>query len=250
MDATLDVPGLPQSATGQTALLTGLNAPQQLGHHYGPYPNQTLRDLLAQHSLFQRLLDAGYRVAFANAYPDRYHDRLMRGTGRASAMARAAHLAGVRLRGPEDLRAGRALSAFLTNRGWREYLGYHDMPVIGVAEAGRRLARLAQEYDFTVFEYYHTDIVGHRGVQARILEVLEEVDTFLGGMIEALDPGTLLLMVSDHGNVEDWRTTRHTRNPAFGLAVGTGKAWRPAVERIAKLTDVASVVGEVLGIGD
>lgn len=250
VDATLGVPGLPQSATGQTALLTGLNAPQHLGQHYGPYPNQGLRDLLAQHSLFRRLKDAGYRVAFANAYPERYHERLTRGTGRASAIARAAHLAGVRLRGAEDLRAGRALSAFLTNRAWREHLGYPDMPIIDVAEAGRRLARLAADYDFTLFEYYRTDIVGHRGVQARILETLEEVDTFLGGVLDALDPDTLLLVVSDHGNVEDWCTTKHTHNPALGLVVGTEQAWRPVVRSIARLTDVAPVVKAILEAGD
>ncbi|MBI3975273.1 MAG: metalloenzyme, partial [Armatimonadetes bacterium] len=37
-DATLGVPGLPQSATGQTALLTGLNAPALIGRHVTAYP--------------------------------------------------------------------------------------------------------------------------------------------------------------------------------------------------------------------
>ncbi len=199
VDATLGVPDLPQSATGQTALLTGLNAPRRLGRHYGPYPNQMLRDLLAEHSLFRRLLSAGHRVAFANAYPERYHERLTRGKGRASAIARAAHLAGVR--------------------------------------------------DFTLFEYYHTDIVGHRGVQARILEVLEEVDAFLGGILEHLGDGTLLVVVSDHGNVEDWRTTKHTRNPALALFVGDDGLWRRVVRRITKLTDIAPAVLRILDIG-
>ncbi|NJN93408.1 MAG: phosphoglyceromutase, partial [Anaerolineales bacterium] len=39
LDACLGVPGLPQSATGQTTILTGYNAPAVLGEHYGPYPN-------------------------------------------------------------------------------------------------------------------------------------------------------------------------------------------------------------------
>lgn len=246
MDATLGVPDLPQSATGQTALLTGLNAPQLLGRHHGPYPDLALRDLLAEHGLFRRVQESGHRVAFANAYPDRYHDRLIRGTGRASAMARAAYLAGVRLRGPDDLRAGRALSAFLTNRGWREYLGYRDMPVIDAAKAGRRLARLARNYDLTVFEYYHTDIAGHRGVQARILDVLEEVDALLGGILEALDSGIFLVVVSDHGNVEDWRTTKHTRNPALGLLVGGDGKWRQVARRVTRLTDIAPAILDLL----
>jgi len=47
-DATLGVPGLPQSATGQTALLTGLNAPALVGRHVTAYPTAALRDLLAR----------------------------------------------------------------------------------------------------------------------------------------------------------------------------------------------------------
>lgn len=247
LDATLGVPGLPQSGTGQTALLTGINAPKKRGGHHGPYPDEPTRALLQEWSLFKRLTDAGYRVAFANAYPDRYHERLARGTGRASAIARAAHMAGVRLRGPDDLREGRAVSAFLTNQGWRDHLGYTDIPLISVQEAGRRLARLAEDYDFTLFEYYHTDIAGHRGVQARILEVLEEVDGFLSGVMEGMDTNEIgVLIASDHGNIEDWRTTKHTLNPALLIAVGNSglPAW--AADRMRKLTDVAPAIIELL----
>jgi len=37
-DATLGVPGLPQSGTGQTTIFTGINAPAAIGEHLGPYP--------------------------------------------------------------------------------------------------------------------------------------------------------------------------------------------------------------------
>src|SRR5512140_1367044 len=43
LKATLGVPGLPQSGTGQTTLLTGINASAQIGKHFGPYPYSTLR---------------------------------------------------------------------------------------------------------------------------------------------------------------------------------------------------------------
>ena len=39
LDAGLGVEGLPQSATGQAVLLTGVNIPAELGYHYGPKPN-------------------------------------------------------------------------------------------------------------------------------------------------------------------------------------------------------------------
>lgn len=249
-DATLGVSGLPQSGTGQTALLTGSNAPRNSGRHHGPYPDEPARALLREHSLFRRLTEAGHRVAFANAYPDRYHERMARGTGRASAIARAAQMAGVRLRGPEDLRAGQALSPFLTNQGWRDHLGYTDMPVISVEEAGRRLAKLAADHDFTLFEYYHTDMAGHRGVRARILEVLEQVDQFLGAVIENLNDETVVLVTSDHGNIEDWSTTDHTLNPAFLMAVGDDGVPAWAAQRIQKITDVAPAIVELLKTGE
>ena len=47
MDATLGVEGLPQSGTGQVALLTGRNAPRIFGRHFGPWPPVSLRPLLA-----------------------------------------------------------------------------------------------------------------------------------------------------------------------------------------------------------
>ncbi|MCK6584127.1 MAG: hypothetical protein L6Q49_13600, partial [Anaerolineales bacterium] len=36
IDPNLGVKGLPQSATGQAVLLTGINIPAELGYHYGP----------------------------------------------------------------------------------------------------------------------------------------------------------------------------------------------------------------------
>ena len=49
-DTTLGVTGLPQSATGQTTLFTGINAAAHLGRHLEGFPNAVLRDLLMEHS--------------------------------------------------------------------------------------------------------------------------------------------------------------------------------------------------------
>jgi hypothetical protein len=54
LDARLGVKGLPQSATGQTTILTGQNAPAAIGKHYGPYPDQRLRAMLDD-SIFSRV---------------------------------------------------------------------------------------------------------------------------------------------------------------------------------------------------
>ena len=85
-DATLGVPGLPQSATGQTTIFTGVNASREIGEHLGPYPNAALRRILAQDNIFQRLVAANRRAAFANAYPPIFFERLARGKARRSAL--------------------------------------------------------------------------------------------------------------------------------------------------------------------
>ena len=49
LDAGLGVPGLPQSATGQATLFTGVNAAVEMGRHVTGLPGPRLRDLVARH---------------------------------------------------------------------------------------------------------------------------------------------------------------------------------------------------------
>jgi 2,3-bisphosphoglycerate-independent phosphoglycerate mutase len=243
LDAQLGIPGLPQSGTGQTTILTGVNAPALLGRHYGPYPNQPLRDLLGNGNLFRQLLTAGQPVAFANAYPDRFLDRLGRGTERLSANTRAALLAGLKLRGPVDLKAGRAVSALLTNEYWRNW-GY-DMPELSAAEAGAQLARLADDHALTYFEFWYTDVAGHRQDRELSLHILNMLDRFIGGALDTLDLSrSLLMVISDHGNFEDWRTPKHTHNPALTLLVGAGH--ETMASRLQSLQDVTPSLKAIL----
>lgn len=245
VDATLNVPGLPQSGTGQTALLTGLNAAAHLGEHYGPYPNEALRRLLRQGTLFQRLLEAGQPVAFANAYPDRFLDRFRRGKGRLSANTRAAVEAGLKLRGPLDLQRGRGLSALLTNEYWHTW-GY-DMPQLSPRQAGAQLVALAADHRLTFFEFWYSDIVGHKQDRKMALAVLQKLDEFLAGILDTLDlTRSLLLVISDHGNFEDWTTSKHTTNPVLALVAGA--AQQALAGRLTSLVDVTPALLEALGI--
>ncbi len=45
-DACLGVEGRPQSASGQTTILTGVNAPAMVGYHKQGFPNQALLDIM------------------------------------------------------------------------------------------------------------------------------------------------------------------------------------------------------------
>ncbi len=239
LDATLGIPGLPQSGTGQTAILTGKNAPALLGEHLGPYPTSLLRELLARESLFKTLLDAGYPVAYANAYPDQFLDRVKRGKGRLSANTTAARLAGLKLRGREDLQRGRAINALLSNDFWPE--PEVDLPAVTPFQAGENLAGLAEDYALTFFEFWYSDYLGHKQERERSVEVLGILDEFLSGILTRLDPRqSLLLVISDHGNFEDWTTKKHTANPALTLLFGAG--FTPLVPQLKSLTDITPAV--------
>jgi 2,3-bisphosphoglycerate-independent phosphoglycerate mutase len=242
LDASLGVPGLPQSGTGQIALLTGENAPSLFGRHFGPWPPVRLRPLLEERSLLRQGVEAGLRVAFANAYPEGYPgDRSSR---RVAAPPLAAAAAGLLTRHHDALRSGEAVASEIVNEGWRRHLGFTGLPAVTPAQAGRNLARIAADADLTLFAHYLTDHAGHRGGMAGAIEALERVDAFLGGVLDRLSEDTLLLVASDHGNVEDVRA-QHTLNPALGLAVGPGAG---AAAGMRAITEVAPAACRALGI--
>ncbi|MCS7259619.1 MAG: peptidase [Anaerolineae bacterium] len=235
LDARLGIPGLPQSGTGQTTLLTGVNAPALLGYHDGPYPNQQLRALLDRGNLFRSFLALGHPVAYANAYTDRFLRRITRGTQRLSANSWAALLAGLTLRGAQELRSGKAVSGLLTNDYFHQQ-GY-QVPSVTPEQAGENLARLAQEHILSYFEFWITDLAGHRRDWELALHILQQLDRFLLGLLDHLDlTRSLVLVISDHGNLEDMSTPRHTLNPAMALVIGTHHA--AVAARLNDLTDV------------
>ncbi len=243
LDARLNVPGLPQSATGQTTILTGRNAPALLGEHSGPYPNQPLRDLLANHSIFKTLLNAGRPVAYANAYPHRFIERWQRGKGRLSANTQAAALAGLKLRSTDDLRRGRAIGALFSNEFWPEPGA--NLPPLTARQAGKQLAALAQEHTLTFFEFWYSDMLGHKQERGETLKMLHRLDDFLAGILEQMaGSDSLLLVVSDHGNLEDWSTSKHTTNPALTLLAGAGTP--EVAARLHSLADVTPALLEYL----
>jgi len=236
MDALMGVPGLPQSGTGQVSILTGRNAPELLGRHFGPWPPVRLRSLLRDDNVLRSAVTAGAEVIFANAYPRGYPAGLS--TRLVAAPPLAALGAGLALRDHEDLAAGRAIASEIVNDGWRTHMGFHRLPVASEQEAGATLASLATEADLTFFAHYRTDLEGHRGGMRGAVDALERVDRFLAGILGALAQDTLLLMVSDHGNIEDVRVG-HTRNPVLGGLFG---ASLPRSEDLRTLPDIAPFV--------
>jgi hypothetical protein len=222
LDPNLGVTGLPQSGTGQTALFTGVNASKLVGKHFGPYPYSTLKPVLEERNVLRRLIAAGRTVAFANAFPERFFEYARQPRARLTVTTLSCGYAGVPLRTHVDLAAGSAVSADITAEGWGA-LGHPDVKPVEPAEAGRRLARLTGEHDFVLFEYWKTDHAGHSQKMHEAVDVLEKFDGFLVGIMEVLDTrDSLLLITSDHGNVEDLSTRTHTRNPEPLILYGEG----------------------------
>ena len=74
-DARLGVEGRPQSASGQTTILTGINAPAAIGSHKQGFPNQALLDIIREHSIFLQLKHSGVdSLTFANTYTKKFFE--------------------------------------------------------------------------------------------------------------------------------------------------------------------------------
>ncbi|MDH7578409.1 MAG: metalloenzyme [Bacillota bacterium] len=242
-ETCLGIPGLPQSASGQTTLWTGVNAAARVGFHVNGYPTGTLIKILEEASIFKKLKSSGKRVAFANAYRPEYFEQVAQRRRRHSSSTVAALSAGLALRTLDDLRFGRAVYQDITNE-MLSRLGY-EVPVRSPAEAGTRLARLAAGYDFTLFEYFQTDIAGHRQDFFRARHLLTLLDTFLKEITANVDPFEfLILVVSDHGNVEDLSTDTHTVNPVPTLIIG--REARKFSGSIKSLEDITPLIVEIL----
>jgi len=223
-DPRLGLAGRPQSATGQAAILTGRNVPAEIGEHYGPRPNPAVRAILDADNVFKRVIAGGGTAALINAYPPRFHELIASGKRLPSSIQQAALSAGLRLFTDADLYAGTAMSPDWTGEGWRAELGYSDTPVYGRAEAGALLARLAMQRDFTFFSHWVTDVIGHRGPFERGVAVLELFDGVMAGLLDAWDDDAgLIVITSDHGNMEDLSTRKHTENDVPTVVIGAAR---------------------------
>ena len=234
IDANLGVEGLPQSATGQTTLLTGFNAAAALGHHVTAFPGARLQQILLEHSIFKQVVASGREATFANAFSRHYFELVERRKMRYSASVWAVRAAELPLRDVAQLREGDALTWDIT----REHLseGSEKVEAIPARQAGAQLALLASRHHFTMFETFLTDLVGHGRTNVSPVEVVERIDGLLAGVVSELTQETSVILTSDHGNFEVLSHRRHTRNPVPLLAIGRDAG---AFATVRSLIDVA-----------
>lgn len=241
IDACLNVAGLPQSATGQAALLTGRNVSAEIGYHYGPKPDQATAAHLSDGGIFGALTRVGKRAALVNAYPAGYFQGIQSGKRLYSSIPLAVTNAGLSLFNSDDLMAGRAISADFTAEGWRERMNMPEMQVLTALEAGLRLGNLARAYDFAFFEYWLTDYAGHGQNMEDAERLLAQFDIVLGGLLSEWHDKDLILITSDHGNLEDLSTRRHTANKVPLLLIGN-RALRDHFKIVIDLTGVCPAI--------
>ena len=250
VDPNLGVVGLPQSATGQAVLLTGINIPAELGYHYGPKPNPEVAQYLDGKTIFSKTVKAGKKTALLSAYPPRYFAGINSGKHLYSAIPLALTNAGVPLFTQDDYHAGNALAADFTGKGWREFLHLPDAPIYEPKEAGKKLAELASQYDFSLFEYWATDYAGHKQDMDSAVSQMERFDEVLKGLLES-KPGwqpDMTLLTSDHGNMEDLSTRRHTAANVPLLLFGDKSHRHEFQKDIHDLTGIAPAIARFLEI--
>jgi 2,3-bisphosphoglycerate-independent phosphoglycerate mutase len=240
VNTTLRVPGLPQSGTGQTAIMTGVNASKYVGKHFGPHPYSTLVPVIKEKNLFVQLKRMNRSFFFANGYPDRYLQYILGAKGRVPTIALSYLSAGGTLNTHEHIKAQRAISADISGTRWQE-LGHPDIEPADPVNAGNLFYQLGKSHDLIFFEYFVTDHAGHAQEMPLAVEMLERMDGFIAGIMEKFDPANdLLLLISDHGNIEDLSVKTHTMNPVPLIVIG--KHHPHFSSRIKNLTHVTPAV--------
>jgi hypothetical protein len=243
-DARLGVDGRPQSASGQTTILTGINAPALIGYHKQGFPNQALLDIIREHSIFLQLKRAGVNeITFANTYTENFFESRPRWT---SATTAAVEAAGLRFNRVSDLRAGRAVYQDFTNAMLIEHGEQVDLRT--PEEAAEVLANIVSANQFTLYEYFIPDKIGHAQDHDAAARVLRSLASFIRALLANLDlKRTTVILTSDHGNIEDLSVRNHTLNLVPTIIWGEHR--EDLAARIHSLNDITPAIVDVLTKG-
>jgi len=247
LDTTLGVEGIPQSATGQTALLTGVNGAEALGYHLFGFPNKLLIEIIKKNSLLKQAKDAGLKPAFINAFRPKFFEMgdLVWTKMRLSVTTWVNHSAGLPFFSINDVANERSIYQDFTNTELKVQ-GF-DLPVFSPEKAGSILAKQSRSYDLVLYEYFRTDAAGHRRQMDRAVYEIMRIEGFLQALLSGVDlESTLVILTSDHGNIEDLSRKSHTLNRALTLLFGAGA--KETAESLNSLLDLPEAILHALGV--
>ena len=242
VDANMGVAGIPQSGTGQTSIFCGVNASEIIGKHFGPFPFSTLKPIIEKDNIFNFFLEKGMKVSFANAFPKIFFDYINSGRKRLNVTTLMALNSNVKMFDVDDMLAGKGVSSDITNGRWNTKLKY-DLPIITPEEAASTLLNISSENDFTLFEYFFTDHLGHGRNKDEFDTLLDDLDRFLFKIISEFPEEATLLICSDHGNLENIGIKGHTNNPTLTITTGY-----KALELKNKIKDLSHIKSAILDL--
>ena len=218
IDACLTVPGLPQSATGQATMFTGVNAPVFMGRHCEGFPGPNLRAKIRENNLFMELAKRGKKIKFADAYLvdtiEEIEAYRFKSVTTVMALTEPQSISTI-----DDLFDDQAILQDITRETIQDR--FPDIPTVSPVDAAFHLFSLARAHDFTLFEFFQTDAAGHTQDYARACAVLRLFDKFLASLTRYTQAaGITLVMTADHGNIENMSEHRHTCNPIPFITYG------------------------------
>ena len=238
IDARLGIDGPPQSATGQATMFTGNNCAAAMGKHCEGFPGPNLRKIVETGNLFLELRKRGKSVCFSDAYlvdsADELASRRFKSVTTVMALT-----APETIRTVDDLLNGQAVMQDLTRETIQDR--WPDIAVIPPQRAADHLAAIARRNDFTLFEFFQSDVAGHSMDYARACAVLRTYDRFLASLVRFAEAmGVTIVLTSDHGNVENMSERGHTLNPVPFVAFGPKEEFLR--ERVSSLVDVTPAI--------
>ena len=219
-DASMGVKGLPQSATGQTAIWTGIKAPEILNRHVSGYPSFTLRKIINELSCIKILDERNKKVAFLNAYSPVYFSHVVNKPKLISASTMIQLASKIPLLKLESILEDKGIFMDINHQFLREFAkDFLDQshPLMQLRDpylVGKNVTKNYLEHDLVLFEYFLTDKMGHDQNWETLQTITNTVEKFIEGVIDSMDEKKdLLIITSDHGNSEDLTTNTHTKNP-------------------------------------
>jgi 2,3-bisphosphoglycerate-independent phosphoglycerate mutase len=196
-------------------LYTGQNAARHIGKHLFGFPNADLRKLIREYSVFVKLQEKNIPCKFINAFrpvffttPEIFQNLHMSATSEMNKYAR------LPFSDFKQIKDKKALYHDYTNNEVQS-IGF-QLPSFTAHEAADVLIGQSENYALVLYEYFLTDFAGHARDLDRAVSEIKKIEKLIQAILTKIQSDTTtLIVVSDHGNIEDLRTKSHTLNPAF-----------------------------------
>ncbi len=253
IDARMGVDGIPQSATGQTTIYTGTNIPKLLNSHIGSFPNKHMRALIKKSNIFKQLREKGLSTMFLNTYPR--HSNLFYKTNvdidgnfifskdfpskyKKKISVTSCLLITNKIK-PFDI------SDLLDKNSIYQDYSNKSLIKLGIKcleyspeTAAEIMYNSSKKYDFLLYEYFQTDIYGHRKTIDECNILVKNLNRLIKKLISLLEKKQdTLLITSDHGNLEELSNKKHTLNPVPLITWGyKDKYLRDKINNLADIT--------------